>query len=49
MNQTLVTEKEFGTSDLLIKGSKNLIISVGNILAECIYASKILKNNYKVE
>ena len=41
--------KRIGTSDLLVKGSKNLIISVGNILAECIYASKILKKNYKVE
>jgi len=41
--------KRVGTSDLLVKGSKNLIISVGNILAECIYASKILKNNYKVD
>ncbi len=39
--------KKIGSSDLILKGSKNLIISVGNILAESIKASKILTKNTK--
>tara|TARA_B100000214_G_scaffold375602_1_gene363207 strand:+ start:8661 stop:9575 length:915 start_codon:yes stop_codon:yes gene_type:complete len=41
--------KKIGSSDLILKGSKNLIISVGNILAESIKASKILTKKYKVK
>ena len=41
--------KKIGSSDLIVKGSKNLIISVGNILLESMNASKILKKKYNVE
>ncbi len=41
--------KHIGSSDIMVNGRKNLIISVGNILAESIKASKILKSKHKID